>query len=235
METKHIQIYTDGACTGNPGPGGFGYVILLDGQELDRSNPEGYRRTTNNRMEILAVVEALRYTRHVVINKTTYSKLLQDREIDIKITVCSDSQLVVNTINQGWSRKTNNDLWKQLDEAIGAFPEGVSVSFSKVKGHSGENDWNAVVDALAVESSQPENIIHVDKQYENISAPSPEGSTRTSVPQTGSLFPEQASPEKPVRISDIVKKGPADDPYSVMEVHLSNGSVMKVTVHHTKW
>ena len=138
-----VTVYTDGACSGNPGPGGFG-VILRCG-DLEKEISEGYARTTNNRMELLAVVVAL-------------EALLRP----CKVEVHSDSQYVVNAFNQhwvqGWLKRgwknsnkqpvKNVDLWKRLLAA----KEPHQVSWVWVKGHAG-HELNERCDQLATEAA----------------------------------------------------------------------------------
>ncbi len=158
---KEITIYTDGACSGNPGRGGCAGIII-DGStgQVMHTIEKGYRRTTNNRMEIMAVVESLEELRkHITFDS---------RDTDIKVTVCSDSQLVVNTMNKDWAKKANTDLWLQLEKAVAMFPAG-SVSFVKVKGHL-DNKWNIEADKHAVRASrQPAQKLLTDRYYETIS------------------------------------------------------------------
>ena len=155
----NIQIYTDGACSGNPGPGGYGAIALLDGKEIFRLS-QGFRKTTNNRMEILAVARSLEVLHEKI-------EAIRRRDTDIKVTVFSDSQLVVNTLNQGWTRKTNKDLWKRLDEAtFDLYPYYSELVFNKVKGHS-DDKYNNIADELAVHGR--ENFCNqVDEVYEEI-------------------------------------------------------------------
>ena len=110
-----ITIYTDGACLGNPGPGGWGAVITGDGikRSVHGSNPH----TTNNRMEIMAVVEGLRN--------------ISDKS---EVAVFSDSTYVINTMTKNWKRNKNKDLWDLLDQEV----TSRAVSWHWVKGHSGD-------------------------------------------------------------------------------------------------
>lgn len=161
-----IDIYTDGACSGNPGPGGTGFCIIVDGI-VNKKNGNGYRKTTNNRMEILAVVESLDSALE------TCKELDIKRETDVKVTVFSDSQLVINTMNEGWRIRSNYDLWTELKHNVEKFKEKYPnsvISFSKVKGHS-DNKYNNIVDQLAVGASR--NPMNVDTVYEQISKPEP--------------------------------------------------------------
>ena len=96
-----IVIYTDGACLGNPGPGGWGAVIFENGEKKQLHGAE--ENTTNNRMEITAVLEALRAI---------------PRNIEVRIF--SDSTYVINTMTKNWKRTKNQDLWPLLDNEVGA-------------------------------------------------------------------------------------------------------------------
>lgn len=136
---KKVEIYTDGACSGNPGPGGWGAVLLWNGHEKEISG--GEKDTTNNRMEVSAVIMAL-------------SALKEPCEV----TLFSDSAYTVNAFNLGWIRnwetngwKTadrkdvqNADLWKRLLDLTKIH----RVTFVKVKGHA-DNAYNNRCDELA--------------------------------------------------------------------------------------
>lgn len=137
---KEVSIYTDGACSGNPGPGGYAAILIYNGVEKEISG--GQKDTTNNKMELLGVIEGL--------------KMLKEK---CKVNLYSDSAYVVNSINNGWvftwkknnwiksdkSRAKNIDLWEELLQLID-FHE---VTFIKVKGHS-DNVYNNRCDKLAV-------------------------------------------------------------------------------------
>ena len=120
-----ITIYTDGACLGNPGPGGWGAVITGDG--IKRSVHGSDPHTTNNRMEIMAVVEGLRN--------------ISDKS---EVAVFSDSTYVINTMTKNWKRNKNKDLWNLLDQEV----TSRAVSWHWVKGHSGD-PLNEEADRLA--------------------------------------------------------------------------------------
>ena len=122
---EQISIYTDGACVGNPGPGGWAAIIVQDGGKHALSGRE--EKTTNNRMELLAAIKGLDAT-------------AQGSEV----TVYSDSQYLVNTMTRGWKKKANQDLWARLDEAV----ERRRVKWQWVRGHSGHPE-NEEADALA--------------------------------------------------------------------------------------
>ena len=120
-----IDIYTDGSCITNPGPGGWAAVILENGAKRELHGRE--ESTTNNRMEMLAVVEGL-------------SALPESSEV----TVYSDSQYVVNTMTRNWKRNVNNDLWTLLDTEVAKR----NVHWQWVRGHDG-NPMNELADRLA--------------------------------------------------------------------------------------
>lgn len=141
---KQIEIYTDGACSGNPGPGGWGAVLVYNGKEKEISGSE--KETTNNRMELTAVIMALNAL---------------NQPCEVKLT--TDSKYVCDTINKGWVyswRKNgwkksdkkpalNVDLWKELLSLL----EKHEVEFIWVKGHNGHK-YNEICDALAVKEYQ---------------------------------------------------------------------------------
>nr|WP_194687828.1 ribonuclease HI [Vibrio sp. S17_S38] len=138
MITKHVEIFTDGSCLGNPGPGGYGIVLRYKEQEKYLS--EGFQQTTNNRMEMMAAVVAL--------------KSLKE---PCKVTLTTDSQYVRQGITQwihGWKKKNwqtsakkpvkNVDLWKALDTETARH----EVEWKWVKGHAGHRE-NEICDDLA--------------------------------------------------------------------------------------
>ena len=120
-----IDIYTDGSCIVNPGPGGWA-AIVFDG-ESKRVLSGGDQKTTNNRMEILAVVKGLQTVPEAS-----------------DVTVYSDSQYVINTMTRNWKRNANQDLWEQLDAEVNKR----AVKWQWVRGHSG-HPLNEEVDKLA--------------------------------------------------------------------------------------
>lgn len=136
---KEVTIYTDGACSGNPGPGGWGAILMYNDNKKEISGAE--KETTNNIMEITAVLEAL--------------KLLKE-ECDVK--VYSDSAYVVNAFNQGWIYNWRKNNWKtankepvknkNLWEELYELTQKHKVEFIKVKGHS-DNEFNNRCDFLA--------------------------------------------------------------------------------------
>ena len=144
-----INIYTDGGCSHNPGPGGYGTILVFEGQEQELSG--GFRLTTNNRMELMACIVALRSVEH------------KDRPI----TVWSDSSYVVNGISKGWAKgwrqrgwiksdrqpAVNPDLWAELLELT----EKMDVTFEWVKGHAG-HPLNERCDQLAVAALKEKDL-----------------------------------------------------------------------------
>mgnify|MGYP001066280009 FL=1 len=140
-----IKIFTDGSSRGNPGPGGYGVVMLYKGNRKELS--QGYRITTNNRMELTAVIKALE-----AIKKNS-----------IKITIYSDSKYVVESVEKGWvwnwgkkkfKKKKNIDLWKQFIPLYKKF----NIKFIWVKGHAGIKE-NERCDKLA-NLAQSSNLIN---------------------------------------------------------------------------
>ena len=141
---KQVEIFTDGACKGNPGPGGWGAILRYKGVEKEISG--GERNTTNNRMELTAVISALR--------------LLKE---SCTVTLYTDSQYVCNAVNHGWAKKwkangwmrnkkekaLNPELWESLLELC----DRHEVSFNWVKGHAGHPE-NERCDRLAVAEAE---------------------------------------------------------------------------------
>jgi ribonuclease HI len=154
--SSEILIYTDGACIGNPGPGGYG-VVLLSGEHR-KELFGGYSLTTNNRMEIIAAIRGL-----------------ESLKKSSTVTLYSDSQYVVNAMKQGWAKKwerqnwmrnrsefvKNPDLWRQMLELCGTH----QVDFVWVKGHAG-NKENERCDRLAVMAASGAQL-EVDLGYLN--------------------------------------------------------------------
>ncbi len=140
---KHVDIFTDGACSGNPGPGGYG--IIMKYKETVKELSGGAAQTTNNRMEMTAVITALETLKE-----------------PCEVTLYSDSKYVIDSVTKGWvynwEKKNwkrgsepvpNTELWKQLLSLLGKH----KVEFVWVKGHAGHPE-NERCDELAVEQSQ---------------------------------------------------------------------------------
>lgn len=156
VNSDEVTIFSDGGSINNPGPGGYGIVIISDGQEEEFSG--GFRRTTNNRMELMGVIVALK-------------NLPQG---DKPITVYTDSSYVVNGIIKGWAKSwrkrgwiksdrtpaINPDLWAELLDLL----EGLNITFRWVKGHAG-NVHNEKCDKLAVAAARKTGL-PVDREYE---------------------------------------------------------------------
>ena len=136
---KKVELYTDGACSGNPGAGGYGAILIYNGFEKEISG--GEPSTTNNRMEIYAVIAGL--------------KCLKEK---CSVTVYSDSAYTVNAFNEGWLASWMKNGWKKSDgeavqsselwQELYALTAAHSVKFVKVKGHA-DNAYNNRCDALA--------------------------------------------------------------------------------------
>ena len=139
-----ITIYTDGACIGNPGPGGWGAVISGDGPQRSLHGRDS--DTTNNRMEILAVIRGL-----------------EDLPENSDITVYSDSSYVINTMTKNWKRNKNQDLWKILDGEVGKR----NVQWVWVKGHAGD-PLNEEADRLAHSEAVGKPVSPVGETSPNI-------------------------------------------------------------------
>jgi ribonuclease HI len=138
-ESDVLRIYTDGSCLGNPGAGGWAVLIMFNEDEVVLKG--GALNTTNNRMEMTAVLKALEW---LVNNFKRYLKYIKIVEIN------SDSNLVVQTILKGWKRKANLDLWEKIDSLLLKLVSNkVNLNWKWVKGHS-SNEYNELVDRMAV-------------------------------------------------------------------------------------
>jgi len=148
-----IQIFTDGSAQGNPGPGGYGTILKYGKHEKELSG--GFRLTTNNRMELLAVIVGLESI----------------KKNDIPVVVVSDSKYVVEAVGKGWiwtweknnfKKKANVDLWKRFIPLCHKYKP----KFKWIKGHAGHHE-NERCDQLAVEASQGGNLL-IDVEYEKM-------------------------------------------------------------------
>ena len=152
---KKIEIYTDGACTGNPGKGGYGAVLVYNGQEKRIS--AGYKMTTNNRMELMAAIEALDLLKEsCVVDLYSDSKYLTD---------AINQKWIDSWVKNGWKKSDkkpvlNVDLWTRLLDLM----QKHSVKFHWVKGHAG-NTYNEICDTLAV-AAYTQNANLIDSEYE---------------------------------------------------------------------
>ena len=152
---RHVTIYTDGACTGNPGPGGYGVVLIFGEHRRELSG--GFRRTTNNRMELMGPIEALEALKQ-----------------SCQVTLHSDSQYVVRAMEQGWAKRwqgngwmrnkkeqaVNPDLWNKLLDLC----DKHDVEFRWVRGHAGDPN-NERCDQLAVQAAHGKDL-PADEGYE---------------------------------------------------------------------
>lgn len=150
-----IQIYTDGACKGNPGPGGYGVVLIFNDRKKERSG--GFQKTTNNRMELLACIEGLRSLKR-----------------PSSVVLTSDSKYVVNAMVKGWAKKWRSNGWKLSPSKPAKNPDlwadlldlcaKHKVEFKWVKGHNNHPE-NERCDELAVAASN-EKELPVDEGFE---------------------------------------------------------------------
>lgn len=154
LAMKKVLIYTDGSSRGNPGPGGYGALLLSGEHRKEKSG--GYKETTNNRMELMAVIVAL-----------------ESLKSPCEVEVISDSRYVINAMEKGWihgwrqrgwskaDKKPvkNTDLWKRLDAVV----QSHDVKWTWVKGHAG-NEYNERCDCLATNAAQGENL-PIDEGY----------------------------------------------------------------------
>lgn len=147
-----VIIYTDGAARGNPGPGGYGIVMMYGSHRKELSR--GFRNTTNNRMELLAVIVALESL----------------KRSNLKVRIFSDSKYVIDSVTKGWlwgwekkdfNKKKNPDLWKRYIPLHRTF----KIEYTWVKGHA-QIPENERCDHLAVEASKGTNLA-VDQGYED--------------------------------------------------------------------
>ncbi len=152
QQGNHLIIYTDGSARGNPGPGGYGIVLIWGDKKKEIS--AGYRLTTNNRMELMAVIVAL---------ESLTKK-------NIPVTIYTDSQYIVNTVEKKWldnwirtdfkGGKKNKDLWLQYH----AIAKQFKIRFVWVKGHA-NNEMNNRCDVLATTAADGKHLL-VDEWYE---------------------------------------------------------------------
>ncbi len=154
---KQINLYTDGACSGNPGAGGYAAILVFNAKEKEIAG--GFRKTTNNRMELTAVIEGL--------------KALKEK---CNVSIYSDSKYIVDAFKAGWiykweklgwrrskkDRLLNPDLWKELYE----LSKKHDIIFNWVKGHN-SHPMNERCDRLAVNESKKSNL-PIDEVYESL-------------------------------------------------------------------
>ena len=141
---KHVELFTDGACSGNPGPGGWGAILRYNGREKELSGGEA--RTTNNRMELTAVLRAF--------------SLLKE---PFEVTLCSDSQYVMDGLSKGWAKSWKRNGWRKGDKKPALNPDLWDalltvtaphvIHYQWIRGHAGHPE-NERCDAMAVAESQ---------------------------------------------------------------------------------
>ena len=153
MSNNIIEIFTDGSSLGNPGPGGYG--VLMKYGEKQKQLSAGYKLTTNNRMELMAVIQAL--------------KMLNDFAKGKEIIIYSDSKYVIHAVEKKWvfswvkknfKNKANADLWRVFLNEYSKY----NIKFHWVKGHSGHTE-NEICDKLAKKSAEG-NRLKIDHGYE---------------------------------------------------------------------
>lgn len=149
-----IEIFTDGACSGNPGKGGYGILMRVPGKNYRKTYAKGFRKTTNNRMELMAVIVALN----------------QLKSNDNEVHIYTDSKYVSDAINQkwifgwikrGWKNVKNPDLWQVFYKLYQVHQP----QFHWIKGHAGHPE-NELCDQLAVAAAKSENL-GIDTFFEN--------------------------------------------------------------------
>jgi len=150
--SKTVTMYTDGAARGNPGPGGYGVLLMSDHHRKELS--QGYRKTTNNRMELMAVIAGLEALKKEGLNVTIYT----------------DSQYVAKAVLEGWLKnwiatkfkggKKNKDLWMRFHELA----QMHNIKFVWVKGHA-DNPFNNRCDELATAAADRMDLL-IDEEYE---------------------------------------------------------------------
>ena len=149
-----IEIFTDGACSGNPGPGGYGILMRVPEKNYQKTYSKGFRKTTNNRMELMAVIVALGNL------KTS----------DNAVHIFTDSKYVADAINQkwiygwikrGWKNVKNPDLWKEFYKLYQLHQP----QFHWIKGHAGHPE-NEICDQLAVAAAKSA-MLEIDTFFEN--------------------------------------------------------------------
>ncbi|MCC9042007.1 ribonuclease HI [Myroides sp. M-43] len=155
MNLPQVILYTDGSSRGNPGPGGYGLILEWAGHKVYKEVSQGYRKTTNNRMELLAVIVGL----EMLKNEGT------------SVLVVSDSKYVVDAVDKrwvfGWEKKAykdkkNPDLWQRFLKVYRKH----NVQFKWVKGHN-NHPMNERCDVLAVKAATGTNLL-IDEYYESI-------------------------------------------------------------------
>lgn len=197
-ESKQVTIYTDGGCDPNPGPGGYGVVLLYGGKRKELSG--GFRLTTNNRMEIYAAIQGL-----------------EALKVPCQVTLYTDSEYLVNAMMKGWAKRwkergwmrsskekaLNPDLWERLL----ALCELYQVTFTWLKGHAGIAE-NERCDQLSARARQQKDL-SPDEYYENL----PEHEEPVKITQEGQPCRKCGTP--------VVKRKPRKKPQFDQEYTLA--------------
>lgn len=148
-ETKHIKIFTDGACSGNPGRGGYGTILIYKGHRKELS--AGYKQTTNNRMELMAIIAGLEALKEPCV-----------------VDVYSDSRYIVDAVSKGWAQRWRKNNWMRnkdeeaknpdLWELLLTLLEKHQVTMHWVQGHAG-HELNERCDRLAVKAAAGNHLL----------------------------------------------------------------------------
>ncbi|MCF7927748.1 MAG: ribonuclease HI [Spirochaetales bacterium] len=146
LKTPQIEIYTDGGCWGNPGPGGWAYVLILEGEVIENAGAE--KQTTNNRMELTAVIRALEYVR----DRTEIDGFPIRLHTDSQYVQKGISEWIHSWIKRGWKTASkqpvkNREYWQRLH----ALSSNFTIEWVWVRGHAG-NEWNERCDELVQEA-----------------------------------------------------------------------------------
>lgn len=224
-DKKQVIIYTDGSCLSNPGPGGWAAVILADGKEKELSG--GAPDTTNNRMELMAVISAL-----TALNGPC------------KVTLYSDSQYVINAFEKGWlngwkkngwknsaDNLKNVDLWKLLDKIVKLH----DVTWVWVKGHAG-NKYNEICDRLAVSAAKhyqangdtPYKLPEDENDDLPVEGAEPANAAQEGLDQQamGESSPEMVAEPSEEQIMPPFIEGPTDEPEIPFSLDEEDGATM---------
>ena len=155
--SKHVNIYTDGSCLRNPGPGGYGIIMEYEGKKTEKSG--GFRETTNNRMELMAAITAL--------------ESLKEKS---RVIIYTDSEYLVNSMTRGWAKRWKENNWVKSDKKSALNPdlwskllklcEKHEVEFIWIRGHN-NNSENERCDRMANEAAKKPNL-PADEMYENM-------------------------------------------------------------------